>query len=87
MNFDYWLSKKEYLDGAIDLACFMLRFYTDIEYSAFSSNPILKRAEMYKCWSDLEDLSNGVDTLQLNFNTHEETARKAFQEVFNLVDK
>lgn len=86
MNFDFWLSDKQYLDGAIDLACFMLRFYTDIEYSAFTDKPILKRAEMYKCWSDLEELSNGVDILQGRFDEHEDTASKAFKEMFTAME-
>lgn len=59
----------------------MLRFYTDLEYELFSSNPLLKRAEMYKCWSDLEDLTNSFDTLESDFKHHEETSIAAFKNI------
>jgi len=69
MNFDFWMSKKQYMDGALDFICFCLRFYTEIDYEAFSDKidviNVLKRAEMYKCWSDLEELAQGVDLFRI----------------------
>ncbi|CAI2385199.1 unnamed protein product [Moneuplotes crassus] len=66
MNFDFWIQRPEFSKGAIDLVTFLLRFYTSIDYESFSDKTdiinLLKRSEMLKCWTDLEDLATGVDS-------------------------
>ena len=65
MNFDFWVTKPEYTEGAVELITFLLRFHTHLDYEAFSDKAdvisILKRSEMLKCWNDIEELANGVD--------------------------
>lgn len=41
---------------------------------------------MYRNWVDIEDLANGYETIQTNFNIHKDTSSKAFKELLSLID-
>jgi len=48
---------------------------------------LIRRAEMYRNWADVEDLANGFETLQANFEQHRNTTSQAFQEMLEHIDK
>ena len=76
---------------ALDFTSFLLRYHKDLDYSDFSEDPEtvkkIRRAEMYRNWLDIEDLANGYESIQTNFNNHQETASKAFKEILTLVQE
>jgi hypothetical protein len=76
---------------ALDFCCFLLRYHKDIDYEDFSedhfTNQKIKRAEMYRSWADIEDLANGYETLNNNFEKHRTVTSNAFQEIVKLVEK
>jgi len=58
-------------DLALDFSSFLLRYHRDLNYEDFSDDKdvlmMIRRAEMYRNWADVEDLANGFETLQNNF--------------------
>ena len=56
---------------ALDFSSFLLRYHRDLNYEDFSEDKtvlqLIRRAEMYRNWADVEDLANGFETLQGNF--------------------
>jgi len=72
---DMVLSKIEAeQDLALDFSSFLLRYHRDLNYEDFSDDKqvlmMIRRAEMYRNWADVEDLANGFETLQNNFEQH-----------------
>jgi hypothetical protein len=67
---------------ALDFASFLLRYHRDLEYSDFSDDAgvimKIRRAEMYRSWADIEDLANGFESLNNNFDNHRNTTSNAF---------
>lgn len=61
-------------DLALDFSSFLLRYHRDLNYEDFSDDKevlmMIRRAEMYRNWADVEDLANGFETLQGNFEQH-----------------
>jgi len=47
----------------------------------------IKRAETFRSWADIEDLANGFESISTNFEQHQTTAAKAFQELNNYIEK
>jgi hypothetical protein len=49
----------------LDLICFLLRYHRDLNYHDFSDNSqvirIIKRAEMFRNWADIEDLASNTE--------------------------
>lgn len=78
-------------DLALDFSSFLLRYHRDLNYEDFSDDKLvlalIKRAEMFRNWADVEDLANGFETLQGNFETHRQTTSQAFQEMLEHIDK
>lgn len=72
----------EEADLALDFSSFLLRYHRDLDYSDFSDDinvlAKIKRAEMYRNWADIEDLANGFETMQGNFENHRTTTSNAF---------
>lgn len=65
---DMVLSKIEAeQDLALDFSSFLLRYHWDLNYEDFSDDKqvlmMIRRAEMYRNWADVEDLANGFETL------------------------
>lgn len=42
---------------------------------------------MFRCWNNIDEIANGFELLQKNFLDHEQTAAKAFQELYNALEK
>jgi len=67
---------------ALDFCSFLLRYHKDIDYGDFSEDQdvILKirRAEIYRSWADIEDLANGYETLNSNFEKNRQVTSSAF---------
>ena len=53
-------------DLALDLACFLLRYHKDIDYTDFSEDARvllrLRRAEGFRSWADIEDLASNYES-------------------------
>lgn len=47
----------------------------------------IRRAEVYRSWADIEDLANGYETMNANFEKHRGVTSNAFQELVKLVEK
>ena len=47
----------------------------------------IRRAEIYRVWADIEDLANGYETINGNFEKHRTVTSNAFQEIVKLVEK
>jgi len=84
-------TKEAESDLALDFSSFLLRYHRDIDYSDFSDDPKtlhkIKRAETFRSWADIEDLANGFESISTNFEQHQTTAAKAFQELYNYIEK
>ena len=69
-------------DLALDFSSFLLRYHRDLNYEDFSDDKevlaLIKRAEMYRNWADVEDLANGFENMQGNFEQHRNTTSQAF---------
>ena len=69
----------------------MLRYNKDIDYAFFSDikevQDRIKRAEIFRSWADIEDISNKQVYLEKNFDDHEKTAANAFKELYNHIEK
>ena len=76
---------------ALDFCAFLLRYHKDIDYSDFSDDQFvvnkIRRAEIYRSWADIEDLANGYETINSNFEKHRTVTSNAFQEIVKLVEK
>jgi hypothetical protein len=92
MNLDSFVNAQDEDTSnlALNFTSFLLRYHKELDYADFSHEPeVIKkvqRAEMYRNWVDIEDLANGYETLQKNFNGHKDTSSKAFQEILTLVE-
>jgi len=38
----------------------------------------IRRAEVYRAWADIEDLANGYETINANFDKHRGVTSNAF---------
>ena len=76
---------------ALDFCAFLLRYHREIDYNDFSEDQFvtqkIRRAEVYRAWADIEDLSNGYETINANFDKHRGVTSNAFQELVRLVEK
>lgn len=74
----------------LDFTSFLLRYHKNLNYEDFSDDKTattkIRRAEMYRNWVDIEDLANGYEVMQNNFNAHKDTSSKAFKEVLGLIE-
>jgi hypothetical protein len=68
-----------------------LRYHKDIDYADFSEDQFvvskIRRAEIYRSWADIEDLANGYENLNGNFEKHRTVTSNAFQEIVKLIEK
>ena len=93
MNFERIFSskKQEVVNSAIDFCTFILRYNSHINHADFTEDLDLlekiKRGELYRVWGDIEDLGNNHESLSKNFSDHEKTVAKAFQELYNHIEK
>ena len=75
----------------MDFCTFLLRYHKDIDYDDFSDSQHvtlkIRRAEIYRSWADIEDLANGYETLNSNFEKHRTVSSNAFQEIVKLIEK
>lgn len=78
-------------DMGLDFSTFLLRYYRNVSYSAFSADETIqnriKRAETFRAWADIEDLAHGYDKLIGNFTNHQKTVSAAFREVNTFIEK
>jgi hypothetical protein len=69
-------------DLALDFCAFLLRYHRDIDYVDFSEDQFvsgkIRRAEVYRAWADIEDLANGYETMNANFEKHRGVTSNAF---------
>jgi len=76
---------------ALDFCAFLLRYHREVDYQDFSEDQNVvsrvRRAEVYRAWADIEDLANGYETLNANFEKHRGVTSSAFQELVKLVEK
>lgn len=67
---------------ALDFCAFLLRYHREIDYSDFSEDQFvvgrIRRAEVYRAWADIEDLANGYETINANFDKHRGVTSNAF---------
>ena len=67
---------------ALDFCAFLLRYHREIDYSDFSEDQYvvgkIRRAEVYRAWADIEDLANGYETINANFDKHRGVTSNAF---------
>ena len=79
------------VEMALDFCAFLLRYHKDIDYNDFSDDQFvvnkIRRAEIYRSWADIEDLANGYETINANFEKHRNVTSNAFQEIIKLVEK
>lgn len=93
MNMQPYILSNNYKDTelALDFCSFLLRYHKDIDYNDFSEDQYvvqkIRRAEIYRSWADIEDLANGYETLNSNFEKHRAVTSNAFQEIVKLVEK
>ena len=78
-------------DMGLDFSTFLLRYYRNVSYSAFSADEAIqnriKRAETFRAWADIEDLAHGYDKLIGNFTNPQKTVSAAFREVNTFIEK
>jgi hypothetical protein len=93
MNMTAYVLSQNFKDQelALDFCAFLLRYHKDIDYSDFSDDQFvvnkIRRAEIYRSWADIEDLANGYETINSNFEKHRSVTSNAFQEIVKLVEK
>eukprot|EP00347_Sterkiella_histriomuscorum_P008751 403343892 len=93
MNMSTYVLSQNFKDQelALDFCAFLLRYHKDIDYSDFSDDQFvvnkIRRAEIYRSWADIEDLANGYETINANFEKHRTVTSNAFQEIVKLVEK
>jgi hypothetical protein len=84
-------SAPKEVDLALDFCAFLLRYHRDLDYADFSEDQYasgkIRRAEVYRAWADIEDLANGYETINANFEKHRGVTSNAFQELVKLVEK
>ena len=84
MNMGTFIQSKVFSDQelALDFCTFLLRYHKDIGHDDFSTDVgianKIRRAEMYRSWADIEDLANGYETLNSNFEKHRTVSSNAF---------
>ncbi|CDW73709.1 UNKNOWN [Stylonychia lemnae] len=63
---------QELNDICLDFISFLLRYNKDLDYTDFSDDPNIiskiKRAELFRTWSDVEDLANQMAEIQMNLS-------------------
>lgn len=73
-------------DLALDFASFLLRYHKDLEYADFTEDnnvqDLIRRAEAFRQWADIEDLAASIDNITSVFEQHRTTAANAMQEIF-----
>ena len=69
-------------DMALDFCAFLLRYQREIDYSDFSDDQYvvgrIRRSEVFRAWADIEDLANGYETINANFEKHRGVTSNAF---------
>jgi hypothetical protein len=69
-------------DLALDFCAFLLRYHREIDYSDFSDDQYvvgrIRRSEVFRAWADIEDLANGYETINANFEKHRGVTSNAF---------
>ncbi len=69
-------------DLALDFCAFLLRYHREIDYSDFSEDQYvvgrIRRSEVFRAWADIEDLANGYETINANFEKHRGVTSNAF---------
>lgn len=84
MNMGTYILSNIYKDQelSLDFCSFLLRYHKDIDYQDFSDDELviskIRRAEIYRSWADIEDLANGYETLNGNFEKHRNVTSNAF---------
>lgn len=48
---------------------------------------MIRRAEMYWSWADIEDIANQQEGITKSFAEHEKTASRAFKELYTHIEK
>lgn len=76
---------------ALDFCAFLLRYHRELDYGDFAEEQVaagrIRRAEVFRAWGDIEDLANGYETINANFEKHRAVTSNAFQELVKLVEK
>lgn len=76
MNMATYILSNNFKDQelALDFCSFLLRYHKEIDYGDFSDDQVvvqkIRRAEIYRSWADIEDLANGYETLNNNFEKY-----------------
>lgn len=84
MNMSVYILSQSFKDQelALDFCAFLLRYHKDIDYGDFSDDPFvinkIRRSEIYRVWADIEDLANGYETINGNFEKHRTVTSNAF---------
>ena len=69
-------------DLALDFCAFLLRYHREIDDSDFSDDQYvvgrIRRSEVFRAWADIEDLANGYETINANFEKHRGVTSNAF---------
>lgn len=84
MNLAAYVLSKNPKDAelALDFCAFLLRYHRDIDYGDFTDDQLalskIRRAEVYRAWADIEDLANGYETINANFDKHRGVTSNAF---------
>lgn len=84
MNMSVYILSQSFKDQelALDFCAFLLRYHKDIDYSDFSDDQFvinkIRRSEIYRVWADIEDLANGYETINGNFEKHRTVTSNAF---------
>ena len=81
-------SKKQVeSDLALDFASFLLRYHRLLYYEEFSDDQrvvsMIKRAETFRAWADIEDISLQQERMMNTFSQHQQSTHKAFYDLRN----
>lgn len=78
-------------DLALDFASFLLRYHKDLEYADFTEDnnvqDLIRRAEAFRQWADIEDLAASIDQITAVFEQHRTTAANAMSEIFQHTER
>lgn len=74
-----------------DFICFLLRYFSGVDYDDFTdlmnvANKI-RRAEMHRCWVDIEDIILKSDRLDNTMKLNQTTTSGAIGEIIGYLDK
>eukprot|EP00831_Metopus_contortus_P039604 TRINITY_DN31026_c0_g1_i1.p1 TRINITY_DN31026_c0_g1~~TRINITY_DN31026_c0_g1_i1.p1 ORF type:complete len:323 (+),score=46.04 TRINITY_DN31026_c0_g1_i1:195-1163(+) len=89
LGLDKYFTQDE--EVAFDFACFLLRYYKDIEYSDLCATPRMvqkvKKAELQRTWVDIDNLAVNQEQIIKVAQENQDLTSRAFAELYAHVDE